>query len=439
MKILRQAEHRALFVEARAESRVGHYDTAIGLLDDLLSLDPQYPGAASLRDTVCRSKQLAGIYREAKEAEDAGDWTAAARAYAEILQVDPAYRDAPARKDACEARQRVTDLQEELRIHAAAAQWQAVLDVDAELMRLDPSSADPDGLATQARQELAATPLSRPRAAEAGPTPGQSFRELTTKMSFLWVPPGKFWMGSSKKKWWRAQPPAQPNYDSEAYDDETPVREVSLTDGFWIGEYPVTNAQYSVFMEATGARAPEYWQNPRFNAPEQPLVGVDWEESRKFAEWLTAQARLGDTLRFDLPTEAEWEYAARGSDGRKYPWGSEAPTAERADYGQDREKGKPGAVGTHPTGRSACGAQDMAGGVWEPCLDGWQDNYAEMVTNLVNPCQQPASGAPRVARGGSWGHGPGGLRCAGRDWNDPRRRFDDLGFRVVCRRSRQPW
>jgi len=152
----RQAELSALYVAARAELRLGHFDAAIGLFDDLLILDPGYRDVAGLRDTARRNRQLAHTYTLATAAEDAGDWIAAARGYEEILRIDPEYREAVARKEACQARQRVADLHAELRHHAGAGQWQAVLDVDAELTRLDPSSSDPDGLATLARATLAA-------------------------------------------------------------------------------------------------------------------------------------------------------------------------------------------------------------------------------------------------------------------------------------------
>ncbi len=152
----RQAELSALYVTARAELRLGHFDTAIGLFDDLLILDPSYPDAAGLRDAARRGQQLVHAYTLSTEAEDSGDWLAASRGYEDVLQIDPEYRDAAARKEACQVRQRVADLQAELRQHADARQWQAVLEVDAELGRLDPSSSDPDGLATRAREALAA-------------------------------------------------------------------------------------------------------------------------------------------------------------------------------------------------------------------------------------------------------------------------------------------
>jgi hypothetical protein len=151
-----RAQLSALYVEARAELRLGHFDTAIGLFDDLLILDPGYPGAAGLRDTAQSSQHLANTFALAVKAEDGGDWIAAGRGYEEVLGIDPGYRDASARKEVCQARQRVADLQAELGQHARAGQWQAVLDVDAELVGLDPSAADPDGLATRARNAVAA-------------------------------------------------------------------------------------------------------------------------------------------------------------------------------------------------------------------------------------------------------------------------------------------
>jgi tetratricopeptide (TPR) repeat protein len=151
-----KAERSVLYVEARAELRLEHFNTAIGLFNDLLTLDPGYADAAELRDKAQRGQQLADTYTSAAAAEDTGDWAAAARLYGEILQADPAYKDTADRKDACQKRQRVADLEAELRHHASTGQWQAVLDVDAELARLDPSSSDPDGLTSQARATLAA-------------------------------------------------------------------------------------------------------------------------------------------------------------------------------------------------------------------------------------------------------------------------------------------
>ena len=155
----RRAELSALYVAARAELRLQHFETAISLFDDLLTLDLGYLDAAGLRDTARRGARLANAYLLAATAEEAGDWIAAARGFEQVLEIDPSYRDAAARKEACQTRQRVADLQAELRQHADAGQWQAVADVDAELAGLDRSASDPDGLASRARDALAAEQL----------------------------------------------------------------------------------------------------------------------------------------------------------------------------------------------------------------------------------------------------------------------------------------
>ena len=260
---------------------------------------------------------------------------------------------------------------------------------------------------------------------------GRPFQVDSIGLAMLWVAPGTFWMGSSKTL-------GEPGFDPEAYDEELPARRVTLTPGYWVAEHPITNARYAAYMEATKAKAPALWRDPRFNAPAQPVVGVDWEEARAFCGWLTRSSSIGPSWWFDVPTEAEWEYAARGEEGRKFPWGTEAPDTERADFGQDWEKGRPGPIGAHPSGASrSTGAQEMAGSVWEWCRDAWQDNFANMMTRTDNPVFDGLRGAPRVVRGGSWSVNPWFLRCAARLGGAPGRRSRGLGFRVVCRGSRQ--
>jgi tetratricopeptide (TPR) repeat protein len=150
----RRAQLRALYIEARAELRLGHLDNAIDLLDDLLDLDPHYSDAAALRDGAQRARRLAASYQLAIAAEKTGDWEAAIGMYQQILGIDPDYRDAGTRNEACEQRQQAADLYAELLRHASGEQWQAVLDVAGELSQLDPSWPDPDGLAARARASL---------------------------------------------------------------------------------------------------------------------------------------------------------------------------------------------------------------------------------------------------------------------------------------------
>ncbi len=260
-----------------------------------------------------------------------------------------------------------------------------------------------------------------------------AWREPLTGMSFVWVPPGQFLMGSSRE-------PNTPGFHADAHHHETPAHEIRLPHGVWTAEHPVTNAQYGAFLAETGRASPAFWQTPRFNGAEQPVVGVSFEGALAFCAWLTERAKLQNGRCFDLPTEAEWEHAARGSDGRTYPWGEESPTPELACFGQRGEGGAPAKVGGRPAGKSPFGCCDMAGNVWEWCLDAW-GSYGNTMTTLVDPYRPGDPGAPRVIRGGAWFDDPWRLRCAfrGKEKLSLRESIQIVGLRVVCRGSRQPW
>jgi formylglycine-generating enzyme required for sulfatase activity len=143
--------------------------------------------------------------------------------------------------------------------------------------------------------------------------------------------------------------------DESWFENETPRHTVHL-DAFWIEVHPVTVAQYAKFLDETGNRKPEYWDDERLNAPDQPVVGVSWRDASAYCEWAGVR----------LPTEAEWEKAARGGLVKKrFPWGDEDADKTRANYG--RNVGKPTPVGQYPA--NGYGLYDMAGNVWEWCLD----------------------------------------------------------------------
>lgn len=127
---------------------------------------------------------------------------------------------------------------------------------------------------------------------------------------------------------------------------------------------------------------------------------MTWDDARAFARWLTGKL-AGPVAR--LPTEAEWEYAARSTDGRRYPWGNEPPDASRATFGLPGDLGRPAVVGHTPAGVSPFGVHDMAGNVSEWCLDSWLGSNVEIKTTSVDPCHQADTrNSARVVRGGSW-------------------------------------
>jgi len=251
----------------------------------------------------------------------------------------------------------------------------------------------------------AMTPAERPV------IPGELIVEPLSSGRLLWIPGGQFQMGDTES------PYAQP------------VHLVRVSP-FWLGETPVTNAQYAVFLEKTDSAEPQYWRDRRFSSPDQPVVGVSWGEARAFCRWLGEM--WGRPVM--LPSEAQWEFAARGPETTEYPWGSERPDATRACFDLDWEKGQPASVGSYPAGRGAFGTLDQAGNVWEWCCDAWdQSVYRERATlgeALLDPTVEGDEGSERVVRGGGWSDPAENLRAAVRNRVTARKRLYSVGFRV---------
>ena len=218
--------------------------------------------------------------------------------------------------------------------------------------------------------------------------------------------------------------------DGLIFLNETP-RHVVYLDAYEIDATPVTNADWARYCRETGARLPKYWGRKDFDGPDQPVVGVTWEEACAYARWAGKR----------LPTEAEWERAARGTlVGARYPWGDEDPTPDHANFDRIRTHTTP--VRRFPP--NTIGLYDMAGNVWEWCADWYQsDAYAvfrpydpsipeseQLTEAAVNPTG-PATGSRRVVRGGSWGNFAGMIRCAYRGFLAPDARELFVGFRCV--------
>ncbi len=216
-------------------------------------------------------------------------------------------------------------------------------------------------------------------------------------MVMIYVPAGEFMRGSE-----------------EGRNNERPVLPVYV-DAFWFDRTEVTNAQWSLCVEAGVCRPSEYADDRDYNAAEQPVVGVSWNDAVAYAAWVGGR----------LPTEAEWEYAAGGPEAYVYPWGNQAPTCELANYGDC--VGRTALVGSYPEGASWVGALDLAGNVWEWVAD-WYGEYPS--TGYENP-SGPTSGSYRVLRGGSFFNNQSGMRCAYRGGGTPSGGDRFSGFRVV--------
>jgi formylglycine-generating enzyme len=219
------------------------------------------------------------------------------------------------------------------------------------------------------------------------------------------IPAGSFLMGSD-----------------QGQENELPVHHVWI-DAFAIGKFPVTNREYKIYVEGKAAPAPPFWTEPMFAHPEKPVVGVTWDDATAYCQWLSE--RLGQAFR--LPTEAEWERAARGErEGALYPWGDEPPW-ERPYPGFDGETGGPQRVGVgEPNG---FGLYDMSEGVHEWCSDYFDYHYYRYAPE--NNPQGPASGQRRASRGGSWRHRIKFSRCATRSSLPPAFKYADYGFRIA--------
>jgi formylglycine-generating enzyme len=208
----------------------------------------------------------------------------------------------------------------------------------------------------------------------------------------------------------------------QGQENEQPAHRVWL-DSFGIARFPVTNLEYAFYAEQTGAGPAPFSSDPKFSPPDIPVVGITWEEAVSYCGWLSQ--RTGKLFR--LPTEAEWEYSARGGRDRGlYPWGNEPPS-ERSLIGSDAISGGPAPVGINPP--NGFGLYDMSEGVHEWCSDYYDYDYYRHSPERNPP--GPAQGARRVSRGGSWRHQIKFARCVARSSLPPSFRYTDYGFRVA--------
>jgi formylglycine-generating enzyme len=205
-------------------------------------------------------------------------------------------------------------------------------------------------------------------------------------------------------------------------DDEKPAHRVWV-DAFELAAFQTPNGEYARFLQDTGSPPPALWDDPSFNHPEQPVVAVSWFDAVAYCDWLSRA--LGK--KFRLPTEAEWERAARGGvDGENYPWGNCAPE-ELPNYAS-RWKSGPEPVGLHAP--NPYGLYNVGDNVHEWCAD-WYDAAYYPVSPERNP-RGPISSSRRASRGGSWRHQIKVTRTAARSSIPPELKYADYGFRVAA-------
>ena len=291
-----------------------------------------------------------------------------------------------------------------------------------------PSTEPPTSTPTAA----AATTESRPESPALG--------DIWTRPGgtvMVYVPAGEFEMGSTEAEVEESLAECNAYYECSErwFDNQLPEHTVAL-DGFWIDQTEVTNAQYARCVAAGGCDLPDGGSYPFIGGcddstyADYPVVAVDWHQAIAYCAWAGVR----------LPTEAEWEYAARGSEGRRYPWGDEFDGARlnfcdvNCDLSWANRQFDDGyryaaPVGSYPKGASWCGAVDLAGNVSEWTAD-WLGHYTS--DRQVNPAGL-SSGSIRGVRGGSWATIPVYVRGADRGWDNTNLLDRSYGFR--CARS----
>lgn len=300
--------------------------------------------------------------------------------------------------------------------------------------------ARPAALIAGASLLLLLSPLSASNSAsQAGDTPtpaplvAGSTRTDAKGVEQVWVPAGCFMQGSDSPAGWAGLEP--PSWAKRAMAYEVPAHEVCLSAGYWIDKFEVTNAAYQAFIDAGGYETQALWSAKGWNwkekvgkaigipvtcdtadKPDHPRACITWYEAEAYATW-----RGGE-----LPTEAQWEYAARGPESRLFPWGNEW-NAAKANV---TDATGTVAVGSHPDGVSWVGAHDMAGNVMEWVNDWLDTKYYKQ--GVRNDPPGPESGSKKVEKGGWWGSDPFVARSAYRHFEDPPTYQDHhIGVRIV--------
>ncbi len=225
------------------------------------------------------------------------------------------------------------------------------------------------------------------------------------EVELVQIPEGSFEMGS-------------PEAEGGRSDDEGPQHRVTVP-AFQMGRYAVTNEQYARFLAAhPDAAEPGFWSNSDLSQARQPVCGISWKEARCFANWVEGR----------LPSEAEWEYAARAGTTAPHLTGSTGADLDRFGWYQENSEARLHSVGEKES--NAWGLYDVLGNAWEWVEDDWQDDYERAPDDGSSWVDEPRGGR-RVLRGGSFHDYAYWVRAASRRWCDSNLRDHDVGFRVV--------
>jgi len=217
---------------------------------------------------------------------------------------------------------------------------------------------------------------------------------------------------------------------NKVFSDESPEKMIYLS-SYYIDKYEVSNSQYTEFIMATDYSAPAYWDHHKLNKPNSPVVGVNWYDANAYCHWANKR----------LPTEAEWEKAARGPAGSIYPWGNQFnPKKANFARGETGTKHVTESVDSRPNGKSYYGVFNMAGNVFEWVQDWYSPNYYRISNQTRNPqgpmLSETFSGRKKVIRGGSWFSPAQSITTTHRFWNDPMNNSYGVGLGFRCARNK---
>jgi formylglycine-generating enzyme required for sulfatase activity len=269
------------------------------------------------------------------------------------------------------------------------------------------------------------------RRAETPMTTPEEAPRLVFEPQLVTIPEGAFLMGSTPEQ---AAQAIKDGASEEWVEREQPQHSIELSE-YTIGKYPVTNREYQAFVRDVDHKPPGDWNGEQY-PPEKgdhPVVNVSWEDAQAYCEWLSEKTKK----HYRLPSEAEWEKAARGTDGRVYPWGDEFDP-QKANTSESQIGGTTPADQFSPQGDSPYGCADMIGNVWEWCAD-WYDEqeYKNHTETVVKDPTGPEHGDYRLLRGGSFDSNRSLARCAARLRGLPDGHNWSLGFRVALSPSQK--